>query len=276
MRRRQRRGQEVAAQHETYRRQLFDAELSSLARLAEANQIRDNLVASASHEFRTPLTAIRGSALTLLGRYDSVRPKDRQQLLAGIVEHADRLGRLLEDMLVAACAADVDRGGTADVTAAVHRFRDDLGDPHRTPGPHDEHGPHERTLCVEAAPDLRAYIDSVWLDQIVGALHDHLRTEARCDRPVEVRAGDQDGEVAIRVTYVPVRPPEDPARLFDAFASGESARTGRPTSLALYVARRLAEVHGGRVSGCHGDDGSVVLGVCLPAAGSEQPQRTTP
>src|ERR671912_1833900 len=89
---------------ERYRRQLFDAELDALARLREAGQIRDDLIASVSHEFRTPLTAIRGSAATLATRGDRIPPEARTALLDGIVEHADRLSRLLEDMLLAASA----------------------------------------------------------------------------------------------------------------------------------------------------------------------------
>ena len=57
---------------ERYRSELFDAELSALTRLQEANRIREDLVASVSHEFRTPLTAIRGSAATLAARGDRI------------------------------------------------------------------------------------------------------------------------------------------------------------------------------------------------------------
>jgi signal transduction histidine kinase len=221
------------AQQEQYRRELFDAEMGALARLREAGQIREDVIASVSHEFRTPLTAIRGSAATLLARADRISPDDRRALLAGIVEHAERLGRLLEDMLLAASAPAVDRGGVADVSAAVAGFNLDATKP-------------PVTLDVESC--LAAYIDAVSLDQIIRALADHVRAEARRDRPVDVRARRQAGEVVLDVSYAAASGEQDLHRLFEPFGSRESAQTGRPASLALYVVRRLVEAHGGRVS----------------------------
>ena len=223
----------VYGQQEEYRRELFDAEIGALARLKEAGQIREDLIASVSHEFRTPLTAIRGSAATLLARADQICPDDRATLLRGVVEHSDRLSRLLEDMLLAASsAAMADAGAVADVTAAVSRF---------------SVGQARPPVLFEVEPRLAGYVDAASLDQVVQALGDHVRVEARRDRPVQVLARRDGGEVLIAVGYVPARQ-EDPRRLFEPFGSRESARTGRPTSLALYVVRRLVEAHGGRTT----------------------------
>src|SRR5690242_18890632 len=79
-----------------YRSQLLDAEVGAITRLREANQIREDLIGSVSHEFRTPLTAIRGAATTLRRASDRIRPEDRAKLLDGIVSHGERLSRLLE------------------------------------------------------------------------------------------------------------------------------------------------------------------------------------
>jgi signal transduction histidine kinase len=221
-------------QQEQYRRELFDAELAALARLREAGQIRDDLIASVSHEFRTPLTAIRGSASTLAARRDRIEPEAQVALLVGIVEHADRLGRLLEDMLLAASArSGTDSGAVADVGAALAGFR--LGQP-RPP------------VVSEVDPGLTAYVVPASLDQIVRALADHVRAEARKDRPVTLRARDQAGEIVIDVLYAGGGSEEDLRRLFEPFGSRESARSGRPASLALYVVRRLVEAHGGRTT----------------------------
>ncbi|HYT10756.1 MAG TPA: histidine kinase dimerization/phospho-acceptor domain-containing protein [Mycobacteriales bacterium] len=222
------------AQEERYRRQLFDAELGALSRLREAGQIREDLIASVSHEFRTPLTAIRGSAATLASRGDRICPDDRRTLLAGIVEHADRLGRLLEDMLLAASArAATDSGAVADVTAALARFR--LGQA-RPP------------VVSEVDSGLAAYVDSVSLDQVVRALADHVRADARKDRPVTLRSCREAGEVVVDLLYTTSRSEEELRRLFEPFGSREAARSGRPASLALYVVQRLVEAHGGRTA----------------------------
>jgi K+-sensing histidine kinase KdpD len=219
---------------ERYRRQLFDAELDALARLREAGQIRDDLIASVSHEFRTPLTAIRGSAATLAARGDRIHPEARAALLDGIVEHADRLGRLLEDMLLAASARSTpDSGAVADVSAALAVFR--LGQA-RPP------------VVSEVDPGLAAYVDAVTLDRVVRALADHVRADARKDRTVTLRARREAGDVVVDLLYGSGRSEEELRRLFEPFGSREAAETGAPATLALYVVRRLVEAHGGRTS----------------------------
>jgi K+-sensing histidine kinase KdpD len=245
------------AQQEQYRRELFDAEIGALARLREAGQLREDLIASVSHEFRTPLTAIRGSAATLLARADRMRPEDRATLLRGVVEHSDRLGRLLEDMLLAASSATpADAGAVADVSAAVSGLTLGQGRP---------------PLVFDVAEGLAAYVDTASLDQVVRALGDHVRAEARRDRTVCVAARREGGEVLIEVSYAPART-EELGRLFEPFGSRDSARTGRPASLALYVVRRLVEAHGGRTSAAPGGEGvrvRVALRALRPAPPAE-------
>jgi K+-sensing histidine kinase KdpD len=225
---------------ERYRSQLFDAELSALTRLREANRIREDLVASVSHEFRTPLTAIRGSAATLVARGDQVPPEARGTLLRGIVEHADRLNKLLEDMLLAATArATPESGAVADVTAALSGFR--LGQV-RPP------------VALEVEPGLAAYVDAITLDQVVRALADHVRAEARRDRPVTLRAHREAGEVVVDLLYDSSRSGAELRELFEPFGSREAAQTGRPATLALYVVRRLVEASGGRAGAARDGD----------------------
>ncbi|HEY6749203.1 MAG TPA: histidine kinase dimerization/phospho-acceptor domain-containing protein [Mycobacteriales bacterium] len=225
---------------ERYRSQLFDAELSALTRLQEANRIREDLVASVSHEFRTPLTAIRGSAATLASRGDKIPPESRETLLRGIVEHADRLGKLLEDMLLAASARSTPEARTvADVTAALGDFR--LGQA-RPP------------VVLQIEPDLAAYVDAASLDQVVRAMADHVRADARRDRPVTLRAGRQGTEIVVDLLYSSTRSEAGLRELLEPFGSRESAEAGRPATLALYVVRRLVEAHGGRaLAGRDGD-----------------------
>jgi len=226
---------------ERYRSQVFDAELAALTRLQEANRIREDLVASVSHEFRTPLTAIRGSAATLASRGDRIPIEARQTLLHGIVEHADRLGKLLEDMLLAATVRSApESGAVADVTAALSSFR--LGQA-RPP------------VELDVPAGLAAYVDAASLDQVVRALADHVRAEARRDRSVTLRADRRGGEVVVELLYGGTRSESELRELFEPFGSRESAETGRPTTLALYVVRRLVEAHGGRAAaGLQGDE----------------------
>lgn len=246
---------------ERYRSELFDAELGALTRLREAGQIRDDLIASVSHEFRTPLTAIRGSAATLAARRDRIAPEAQVALLVGIVEHADRLSRLLEDMLLAASARSTpDSGAIADVTAALARFR---------------LGQARPAMVSEVDPGLAAYVDPASLDQVVRALCDHVRGDGRRDRPVTLRARREAGEVVVDLLYGSGRTEDELRRLFEPFGSRESAQSGRPASLALYVVRRLVEAHGGRVA-AGGDGEQLRVRVALRALGRTPAAATEP
>jgi signal transduction histidine kinase len=213
---------------EGYRQQLLDAEMGALARIREAGQMREDLIASVSHEFRTPLTAIRGAAATLRDRGDKVRPEARQMLLSGICEHGERLTKLLEDMLAAASVSVSDPRAVSDVSAAAEAVRQQPG------------------LTVVAAPGLAAYIDARSLTQLVQALAGHGLEQARPGRPAQLLA-DQDGRHALlQLSYRTAGGQrEDAARLLEPFGSHESATTGRRTSLGAYVARRITEVNGG-------------------------------
>jgi K+-sensing histidine kinase KdpD len=233
------------AEQERHRQALFAADLSTLTRLREASQIREDLIASVSHEFRTPLTAIRGSAATLVQRYEQLDRDAQEDLLVGILESSDRLSRLLEDMLIAASASVGDAGAVADVSSAVNRFNP---------------SPPKFSIQMDVDPHLGAFIDSESLYRVVTALGEHVRDAARRDRPVCVDARRSTDQVLVGVSYAPADDKEDLEALLDPFAGGASNPTGRPASLALYVVRRLVEAHGGDVSiGPRGDQRSIQL-----------------
>jgi two-component system sensor histidine kinase BaeS len=103
-------------------------------------------------------------------------------------------------------------------------------------------------VVFEVEPDLAAYVDSITLDQVVRALADHVRADARRDRTVTLRARREGTEVVVDLLYGSSRTEAELRELFEPFGSRESAETGRPATLALYVVRRLVEAHGGRAA----------------------------
>ncbi|MEP6697373.1 MAG: histidine kinase dimerization/phospho-acceptor domain-containing protein [Pseudonocardiales bacterium] len=219
-----------SVREETYRMQLLDTEMGAIARMREAGQMREDLISSVSHEFRTPLTAINGVVATLRSQGDRIPPDVRDTLLAGLAEHGQRLSRLLEDMLAAASAAVSEPTAVADVTATL-----------LTAGT-------EPRIEASAAPGLVAVTSQDTLDHVVGALVRHGLDHARAGRGIRLEGGAHGGEVLIVLRYAADADlAEGPTRLLEPFASRESAVTGRPISLDLYLARRLAEVDDGRV-----------------------------
>jgi len=70
-----------------------------VTRLREAEQLKDDFLALVSHEFRTPLTAIRGGAHLLAHQGEDLDDETRRELLADVVVESERLDRMLANML---------------------------------------------------------------------------------------------------------------------------------------------------------------------------------
>lgn len=219
-----------SAREETYRMQLLDTEMGAIARMREAGQMREDLISSVSHEFRTPLTAINGVVATLRSQGDRIPPEVRDSLLDGLAEHGRRLTRLLEDMLAAASAAVSEPTAVADLSGTLARAGKQSG------------------VRVSVAPGLVAVTSPDTLEHVVGALVRHGLDHVRAGRPIWLEGRAEGGEVVTVLRYVSeADSAECPIRLLEPFASRESAETGRPISLDLYLARRLAEVNDGQV-----------------------------
>lgn len=236
-----------SAREETYRMQLLDTEMGAISRLREAGQMREDLITSVTHEFRTPLTAIHGVVTTLRTQGDRISPEMRDALLQGIEEHGQRLARLLEDMLAAASVSMSDPTAIADASLAIRA----KGDGSR--------------VTAMSAPDLVAVIAPESLRQLLDALLRHAVDHARSDRPIRLEGAPEAGDVVIRLRYFSdAATAECPNRLLEPFASRESAEHGRPISLDLYLARRLAEVNDGSAQAVVDEDNAVMITVRLP------------
>jgi len=81
---------------------LFEQERKSVVRLQELDRLKSDFVATVSHELKTPLTAIIGSAQTLNRRRAKMNPEQQASLLAMIERQGNRLLRLVEDVLTTA------------------------------------------------------------------------------------------------------------------------------------------------------------------------------
>src|SRR3954447_21884062 len=107
------------ASEEHYRRELYDGHESLVARLEDTARVRADLVGTVSHEFRTPLTGISGALMTLRRRRHRLDDAKIDDLLDAAMLHADRLRRMLENMLTAAEATSIDPNAETDVAASV-------------------------------------------------------------------------------------------------------------------------------------------------------------
>ena len=229
-----------------------------LERLAEHHAYLESMAGRLSHELRTPLAVVRSSLENLkLSSEDAPRYIERaEQGLA-------RLGRIIERMTEASRLeqslesversrydlAAVVRGCVEGYRAAYPRASFTLELP-------------PRRVEVEGAPDLAAQL----LDKLVENAVDFSRAGA----PVRVALDDADGAAALTVSNKgPLLPEKMRTRLFESMISvRESPGAGTPhLGLGLYVARLIAQFHGGSIAAANLASGDgVALGVRIPLA----------
>ena len=205
-------------------------------RAAEAERV--SLVA---HELRSPIAAVIGAARTLQERLPELSAEQRASLLAMIVDETGWLGALVEDVL------DTSRieSGTFPYTFAEV----DLGELARDAVALIVLGLGAAGVTVETVdpiPLVRG--DRRRLKQVLTNLIENAVKFSPTGSPVEVTARAEAGRVLVSVEdHGPGIPAEQHAPIFEKFARGDPAG-GKPGSgLGLYIARSIAEAHGGRL-----------------------------
>jgi two-component system phosphate regulon sensor histidine kinase PhoR len=205
--------------------------------------MRRDFVANVSHELKTPLTAIRGFAETL--RASEVPEAQRHAYLEVILRHAERLARLIDDILELSRVEGRQQPFVAaevDVARIARLLLRDLA-------PQFE----ARQLRAEVAPEARgvALADRRAVEQILGNLLENAAKYTEPGGRIEVRVGEVGEEVRIEVADTGIGiPPEDLPRIFERFYRVDKARSRDlgGTGLGLAIVKHLAQAQGGEVS----------------------------
>jgi two-component system OmpR family sensor kinase len=213
-------------------------ERADAARTASETRMR-RFVADASHEMRTPLAGISGSAeLYRMGALSE--PSEVAATFGRVEGEAQRLGRLVEDLLL---LAQLDEG-----TGGLRLAPMDL-----------------RTLAADALHDLRALDptreieltgtggapvlgDEARLRQVVSNLVGNAIAHTPSGSPIRIQVGTVDGRAVLEISdHGPGLTPEQAARVFDRFYRADSSRS-RATGgagLGLSIALSLVTAQGG-------------------------------
>lgn len=200
-----------------------------------------DLVATVGHELRAPLASVRGFTRTLLEHWDRYGDDQKQTMLATIAEDAERVGRLLVDLLASA-RIDADRvevrpSGT-DVAALARAVVDKAR--HRPEG-------EGRELVVAVATGVPPLVhaDTDKVERMLTNLVDNaLRHAPGAVVHVDVGPG-ADGGVRVSVRDDgPGIPVEEQGRVFQRLERGRDTRAVG-TGLGLHITRGLARAHGG-------------------------------
>ncbi|GAC1444028.1 MAG: hypothetical protein NVS3B26_15960 [Mycobacteriales bacterium] len=259
--------QSQAEGEESLRLQLSEGQTSVRARLEETDRIRADLIATVSHEFRTPLTGIRGAALTLLKRGDRLDESSRQRLLTAVLDQQERLSRLLENMLTAARATAADPSALAEVDGVAAEVAMLAGAAR----------PESPPVSVVVEGGTVARIDRHALHQVLANLVDNAQQHGSTGAVPLLAGGRDDVGVWITVSNEGrALDTGDAGRLFEPFTQAESGATrdAEGIGMGLYVVRRLVEVYGGTVD-VRSEGGWVTVGLRLRPGGPAVPTSRT-
>jgi signal transduction histidine kinase len=213
-----------------------------------------DLIATVAHELRSPLTGIKGFTATLLSKWDRFTEDQRRLMLEAVDNDADRLTRLIAELLD---VARIDAG-----RLELRRVPTNLGDlVDKRVAARVVAGIEAERFQVEVAPDL----PEVWVDpDKMGQVLDNLIENAlrHGDGTITVTVGhDPDGLVMSVADQGPGIPAGQAHRIFGRFWKG-SERGG--TGLGLYVVGGIVEAHGGRIALVPPPEGGARFVVVLP------------
>ncbi|MFI6930112.1 sensor histidine kinase [Streptomyces sp. NPDC050287] len=233
---------------------LHQVESAYRTRERSTAQLR-RFVADASHELRTPLAAIRGY-LQLYDRGMLSDPEDRQRAWGRVMAEADRMGRLVDELLTLARLDQQPelRFRNVDVSRLVREAAEDLRV--QQPG---------RPITVDADGALLVRADESGLRQVLGNLVANVRTHTPEDVPVRLGVERSYGVVRLRVADKgPGLDPEDAARVFDRFFR---AGGGAGSGLGLAIVQGVVRAHKGKVTVRTAPGEGLAVTVTLPAGG---------
>ncbi|HZQ37230.1 MAG TPA: HAMP domain-containing sensor histidine kinase [Dehalococcoidia bacterium] len=227
-------------------------------KLAHALEAQKRFVADASHELRTPLTTIRNNA-GFLKQHPEGDPADRSAAIDDIAAEAERMSRLVQDLLTLARAdagyhlekAPID---LTAIAAGVYRQAQRLH-PSRPIGLQAA-----APLCIEGNADAITQLLWIFIDNAVK----HTPDGSPITVIVERSAAGARLAVSDRGAGVPEG---EQARIFERFIQADPARAKGGAGLGLAIARWIAEEHGGSISARNNPDGGATFSAELPAGG---------
>ena len=215
--------------------------IQDMTPLEEMERLRAELLGVVSHELRTPLAAIRGSATTMLDGGPALDPAEMRQFHRIIVDQADRMRALINDLLD---VARIETGtlsvspGTVQVAALV----DDARNTFLNAG-------GRSNVRIELSLDLpQVMADSRRIGQVLGNLLTNAARHSPESSVIGVSAERQGVYVAVSVSDQGRGiPAHRMAHLFRKFSTLDPEEKGSDTGLGLAVCKGIVEAHGGRI-----------------------------
>jgi signal transduction histidine kinase len=230
---------------------------AGFAAIAAQDRDRERFLAIVAHELKTPMTSILGFSELALEHPENTQIRARA--LGLVRSHASRLGRLIDDLLLAASTrsgALPFRPQSVDVSALTERVASEVT--LTMPG---------RTFDVDVARGRHLLADEHLLTQAVWALLTYAAAIAETGRPISVRLEPEGARLRLEVAFdAPFVRAEEMEQAFAPFASVQyEGGSGIRSAVGLFLCREIARVHGGTLLAMNPTEVQRMLVLELPA-----------
>jgi two-component system sensor histidine kinase KdpD len=210
---------------------------------AENEKLRSAVLSSVSHDLRTPLTTIAGASSSLLDAGGKVDPLEREELLRSIYEEADRLGRLVDNLLH---MTRLESGRLAP--QREWNIVEDLVGSSLTRLARQLTGRDVVTRIPGDMPMIR--VDGVLIETVLSNLLDNAAKYSPPGTQLEIIARTEGDAVLLEIAdRGPGLTDEEKAKAFEKFYRGARRRLdgSRGAGLGLAICAAIAKLHGGRL-----------------------------
>lgn len=225
----------------------------------ETEQVRSGLLSAVSHDLRTPLAAITGAASSLRSQWDQMREETRQELLDSIEQEADRLARLVSNLL------EMTRleSGKVSVRREWHPIEEIAG----AALSRLEGVLAGRQVTTDLPEGLLIAVDAVLFEQVLWNILENAAKYTPAGSPLTITACAQNGGVGIDIADSGAGFAQGEERLvFDKFYRGQ-ARGTRGAGLGLAICRSIVKAHDGHIEAMNGPHGGGLIRIWLPDMG---------
>ena len=210
--------------------------------LKELNEFRSNMIDTVSHELRTPLTSIQGYTSRLLRQDIEIDKETQQKSLKVIKKQAERLKRMIEDLLVIPDIEDSRLNVIMD-TISIPEVIDDAILLVKNSS--------SKVILNNVPKEIsQIYADRDRFEQVVINLIENAVKYGIEDTDITINAYEEENRVIIEVNNkYPLISREKLKTLFDKFTrvDDKTTRTTRGTGLGLFIVKGLVEAMGGEV-----------------------------
>jgi two-component system sensor histidine kinase KdpD len=237
---------------------------------AESERMRSTLLSAVSHDLKTPLATIMAAGTTLIGRKAQLEPAAVDALLASIVSEAERLSRLIQNVLSIARleSPTIELRRTPEaideiIRAAVDRFAIRFAAPH---------------VEVELDPDLPLVsVEPLLTEQVLTNLLENALRYGGRNATIGVTAFAASGMLQVQVADDGPGIAEDERdKVFEKFYRGRTAsKSDGGVGLGLTICRAIVRAHGGRIAARTRAGGGTLVEFSLPLTAASSAADTT-